>query len=89
MKLKTYFLPGVFSLEFLIRPENPAAGGGWRYGLVQLGRGQHRNLDEFTFFWQSCVCIVALKFRGANAACAEDRLHFCIWGIDFFFVTYK
>lgn len=27
MKLKTYLLPGVFSLEFLIRPENLAVGG--------------------------------------------------------------
>lgn len=54
MKLKTYLLPGVFSLEFLIRPENLAVGG--------VGGGEDastawcswvepstKNMDEFTF----------------------------------------
>lgn len=50
MKLKTYFLPGVFSLEFLIRPENLAVGGGGR-----------RSWGE-----ASAEILMKLLVRGAN-----------------------
>lgn len=67
MKLKAHFLPGVFSLEFLIRPEDPAVEGGQP---VRRGAAGERP--------RACVCIVVLNLCGANAACAEDGLHFCI-----------
>lgn len=81
MKLKTYLLPGVFSLEFLIRPENLAVGGGVSVRRGAAGESLAPKIWMnllFLFFWHSCLCIVALKLSGANAACAEDCLCFCI-----------
>lgn len=49
MKLKTYFLPGVFSLEFLIRPENLAVGGRMPVRRGAAGESLAKNMDEFTF----------------------------------------